>query len=63
MDQRTFSIVAAVIFAVVALLHLLRILLNWAIVIGTWSAPMWLSWIGLLVAGGLSVFGFRLAAR
>jgi hypothetical protein len=63
MDQRTFCIVAGIIFAVVALIHLLRILLNWPIEIGTWSVPMWLSWIGLIVAGGLSVFGFRLAAR
>ncbi len=63
MDQRKFCIVAAAIFAIVALVHLLRILMNWPIVIGTWSVPMWLSWIGLIVAGGLSVFGFRVAAR
>jgi hypothetical protein len=63
MDQRKFCIVAAAVFALVALVHLLRILMNWPIVIGTWSVPMWLSWIGLIVAGGLSVFGFRVAAR
>jgi hypothetical protein len=63
MDQKTFSIVAGAIFAVVALVHLLRILMDWPIVIGTWSVPMWVSWIGLVVAGGLSVFGFRAAAR
>ena len=63
MDQKTFSVVAGVIFALVALLHLLRIYMGWPVVIGTWTAPMWVSWIGLVVAGGLSYFGLRLATR
>jgi hypothetical protein len=56
-DQRTFNVVASVIFALVALLHLLRIYMGWPIVIGSWTAPMWVSWIGLVVGGGLSYFG------
>ena len=63
MDQKTFSVVAGVIFARVALLHLSRIYMGWPVVIGSWTAPMWVSWIGLVVAGGLSYFGLRLAAR
>jgi hypothetical protein len=62
-DQRTFNVVASVIFALVALLHLLRIYMGWPIVIGSWTAPMWVSWIGLVVAGGLSYFGLSLARR
>ena len=63
MDQKTFSVVAGVIFALVTLLHVLRIYMGWPVVIGSWAAPMWVSWIGLIVAGGLSYFGLRLAAR
>jgi hypothetical protein len=63
MDQRTFSIVAGVIFAAVALLHLVRIYMGWPVMIGGWSVPMWVSWIGLIVAGGLAIFGLTLAAR
>jgi hypothetical protein len=62
-DQKTFNVLASVIFAVVALLHLLRIYMGWPIVIGSWTAPMWVSWIGLIVAGGLSYFGLSLAMR
>jgi hypothetical protein len=62
-DQRTFNVVASVIFALVALLHLLRIYMGWPIVIGSWTAPMWVSWIGLVVGGGLSYFGLSLASR
>jgi hypothetical protein len=55
--------VAAVIFAAVALLHLTRIYMGWPVMIGGWSVPMWVSWIGLVVAGGLAFFGLRLAAH
>ena len=63
MNQRTFSIVAGVIFAVVALLHLVRIYMDWPVMIGDWSVPMWVSWIALVVAGGLAYLGLRFAAR
>ena len=33
------------------------------VMIGDWSVPMWASWIGLVVAGGLAFFGLRLAKR
>jgi hypothetical protein len=36
MDQKTFSIVAGVIFAAVALLHLVRIYMDWPVMIGGW---------------------------
>jgi hypothetical protein len=64
-NQKTFNVVASVIFALVALLHLLRIYMGWPIVIGSWTVPMWVSWIGLVVAGSLSYFGlsFARAAR
>ena len=62
-NQRTFNVLASVIFAMVALLHLLRIYMGWPIVIGSWTAPMWVSWIGFVVAGGLSYFGLSLATR
>ena len=46
MDQKTFSIVAGVIFTLVALFHLVRIYMGWPVDIGDWSVPMWFSWIG-----------------
>jgi hypothetical protein len=32
-------------------------------VIGGWTVPMWVSWIGLVIAGGLSYLGINLAMR
>jgi hypothetical protein len=63
MTEKTFVTVAAVIFALVALLHLLRLVTGWSIVIDAWTVPMWVSWIGLVVAGGLSYYGARLAMK
>ena len=63
MDQRTFNRVAVAIFAVVALAHLLRIVMGWPVVIGGWTVPMWVSWIGFVVAGGLCYFASSLAIR
>jgi hypothetical protein len=43
--------------------HLVRIYMGWPVMIGDWSVPMWVNWIGLVVAGGLAFFGLRLAER
>ena len=63
MTEKTFATIAAVIFALVALLHLLRLVMGWSAVIDSWTVPMWVSWVGLVVAGGLSYYGARLAMR
>ena len=63
MDAKTFSLVAGVIFAVVALFHLAQIFMEWTVIIGDWSIPMWVSWIALVVAGGLALLGLRLSER
>ena len=63
MNQKTFSIGAGVIFAVVALLHLVRIYMDGQSRSEKWSVPMWVSWIALVVAGWLAFIGLRFAAR
>jgi hypothetical protein len=63
MNLKNFTLLAGVIFAIVALAHLLRVFMGWPIVIDNWTVPMWLSWIALVFAGGLSYFGFGLVSR
>jgi hypothetical protein len=41
--------------------HLARIVMGWPVMIGAWSVPMWVSWLGLVVTAALAYFGFRLA--
>jgi Mn2+/Fe2+ NRAMP family transporter len=63
MQQKQFSMVAGAIFAVVALVHLLRIYMGWTVMIGDWTAPVWMSWIAVIGAAVLSFAGLRSAAR
>jgi hypothetical protein len=63
MTEKTFSTLAAAIFGVVAVLHLVRILIGWSIVVDGWTIPMWVSWVGLIIAGALSYYGAKLAMR
>jgi len=63
MDRKTFCMLAGIIFALVALFHLVRIFMEWPVMIGGWSVPIWVSWVALIVAGGLALFGFRFTAN
>jgi hypothetical protein len=53
-----YAAVSALIFAVVAIGHLIRILNGWAAHIGPYSVPMSLSWLGLAIAALLAIWGF-----
>ena len=61
LSQKTFSLIAGVIFSLVALLHLLRLVNSWHMEFAGWVPPMWASWLGLLVAGFLGFTGLRLS--
>lgn len=63
MSQRTFSLVAGVVFGLIALGHVLRIIFRWSIVIQGFSVPMWASWLAVVVIGYLAYEGFRLAKK
>ena len=51
MTQRTFSLVTAVLFSLIALLHAVRLLRGWQVILGGAVMPLWISWIGLAIAG------------
>ncbi len=63
MNDQIYFFISGFIFGCVTLLHFLRLINHWVIVLGPWSVPLWLSWFGLVIAGGLSVWAFRLARR
>ena len=59
MDRKTYLWVAGIIFSLVMVFHLVLIFEDWPVVIGDWSVPKWVSWVALIVAGGLALYGFR----
>ena len=63
MNARTYCALSAVVFAVVAVAHLLRAVQGTPVLIGGWPAPVAISWAAVVIAGGLALWGFRLTAR
>ena len=61
--MKPFSTVAAVVFALVALVHLLRLVYGWEVTLAGWVVPLWVSVVGLIVAGGLAALVWREARR
>ena len=61
--SKTVSFISGVIFGVVTLLHLFRLVYGWTVVFNGWTAPLWFSGIGILLAGALCVLNFLSASR
>jgi len=56
--SNAYAAVSALIFAVVAIAHLVRIINRWSVVIGPYNISMNVSWVALVVSGLLSIWGF-----
>jgi hypothetical protein len=52
--SRPFTWIASAIFALMAIVHAIRLVKHFQIVFGSHQVPLWASWVGLIVAGGLS---------
>lgn len=59
--MKTYLRIVSVVFLLVSLAHLVRLVMGGAFVVGTWDVPMWVSVVGFLVPGLLSVLGFNYA--
>jgi hypothetical protein len=61
MGHREYCVVSGVLFALVAVAHLLRIVYGFSIQIGDYAVPMLVSWIALVVPAALAIWAFRVA--
>jgi hypothetical protein len=57
MDAKSYSRVAGIVFAIVALLQLFRALSGWEITVNGAAIPIWASWLAAVVAGWLAFVG------
>ena len=62
-ENKPFTLIAAVIFALMALVHLYRIATHFQIIIGSHPIPMWVSWIAIVVTGLLAMMLYRESRR
>lgn len=61
--EKTFHRIAGIVFAIVALLHLSRLIFGWQFSIGGWEAPYWLNGLGAVVTGFLAYLSFHLTKK
>ena len=57
MKQGAFLVVTSLIFALIALLHALRLFYGWKVTMGEWTVPVWVSAVGFPIAGYLAIQG------
>ena len=55
-----YAVITALIFALVAIMHGWRIYEGWTVQIGPHSISMTVSWVALVVAALLAIWGFAL---
>jgi len=58
--MKTYHIVTGTLFALVALVHLVRAVNHWPLVVGPWEISLSLSWVAVIITGILSIWSFRL---
>jgi hypothetical protein len=63
MTTRNFCLLAAVIFAVIAILQLARALAGLPVTVGSFAIPILPSWIAAIVLAGLAWLGYRASRR
>jgi len=61
--NKPFTTVAVVLFATIALVHLLRLLLGWEVTVNGMVVPKWVSGPGFAIIAGLALMVWREARK
>ncbi len=59
MKQKEFMMIAKVLFATIAVVHLARAILGWPVQIIDINIPVWVSYIVAILFGYLAYTGYR----
>jgi len=58
MGAKSYCLVTAPIFGLVAAAHVLRAIYGWPVSVEGWSVPLWISWMAAAVGTALCIWGF-----
>tara|TARA_B100001105_G_C22373582_1_gene436195 strand:+ start:359 stop:652 length:294 start_codon:yes stop_codon:yes gene_type:complete len=59
-NNQIYLVVSAIIFGLVASIHLVRALNNWAFIVGPMTIPIPASWVGFIITLCLCLWAVRL---
>jgi hypothetical protein len=57
--MKPFTLIAIVVLSLVSILHLIRLVLGWEVLIAGVTIPLWISGVGFILAGGLAAMLWR----
>lgn len=63
MSNRQYLLVSAILFALVALAHLIRLISAFTVTVADYVVPMYVSWVGLIVPALLAISALRLLGK
>jgi hypothetical protein len=56
--SNSYAIISALIFAVVAIMHVVRLVNRWTVQVGPYNVSMNVSWAALVVSALIAIWGF-----
>ena len=56
--SKSYAALSALIFAVVAIMHVVRLIQGWSVAVGPYNVSMNVSWAALVVSALLAIWGF-----
>lgn len=57
--MKPFTVIAVVVFSLIAILQLTRLILGWEVSVNEVHIPAWVSGIAFVIAGGLAAMLWR----
>ncbi|TVP62629.1 MAG: hypothetical protein EA343_10460 [Nodularia sp. (in: Bacteria)] len=63
MINKAYLVTSATVFALVAIVHFIRLVNHWQIQIGTVAFPFWGSWLAVIIGTALSMWAVNLASE
>jgi hypothetical protein len=57
--MKLFTKIAIAVFSLVAVLHLLRVIFGWEVIVSGMIIPLWVSVVGFIIAAGLAFLLWR----
>jgi hypothetical protein len=57
--KKPFTAIATGVFALIALLHIFRLAFGWEVTFQGGVIPLWVSGLGVVIAGGLAIMLWR----
>lgn len=63
MMEKSYEMITALLFTIVAIVHVMRFALGWTVHVGASTVPLWASIPAVILCGLLAVWGLTLARR